>query len=206
MTPKTTTRKPQNKPDFYQTQAVTRHAAVTNYASTAKPSPTPTLFGVSLAPKPAISSNSGASSPITLWGCGRNYMLEPTSAGDSSRATSVDQFPSDALSGIRKRLASLGHRRRRFAGATLFRVRPRGIELHPVTQSHGLYARKKSIGAAGRRGNFAVKQHWIAGFVAGIFCCALHYASPALAQNAIDRVTGSHATRFTSLPGRPAGK
>ena len=29
-------------------QAVTRHAAVTNYASTAGPSPTPTLFGVSL--------------------------------------------------------------------------------------------------------------------------------------------------------------
>jgi hypothetical protein len=29
-------------------QTVTRHAAVTNYASTAKPSPTPTLFGVSL--------------------------------------------------------------------------------------------------------------------------------------------------------------
>jgi hypothetical protein len=29
-------------------QAVTRHAAVTNYASTAEPSPTPTLFGVSL--------------------------------------------------------------------------------------------------------------------------------------------------------------
>jgi hypothetical protein len=41
--------------DFYQMQAVTRHAAVTNYASTAEPSPaepspTPTLFGVSLEP------------------------------------------------------------------------------------------------------------------------------------------------------------
>jgi hypothetical protein len=29
-------------------RAVTRHAAVTNYASTAEPSITPTLFGVSL--------------------------------------------------------------------------------------------------------------------------------------------------------------
>jgi hypothetical protein len=29
-------------------QAGTSHAAVTNYASTAEPSPTPTLFGVSL--------------------------------------------------------------------------------------------------------------------------------------------------------------
>ena len=35
-----------------------------------------------------------------------------------------------------------------------------------------------------------MKQNGIAGFVAGIFCCSLHYASPALAQNAIDRVTG----------------
>jgi allantoinase len=39
-------------------------------------------------------------------------------------------------------------------------------------------------------GTFAVKQNGIAGFVAGIFCCALHYASPVLAQSAIDRVTG----------------
>ena len=46
--PENSTGKPQNKPDFHQTQTVTRHAAVTNYAATAKPSPTPTLFGVSL--------------------------------------------------------------------------------------------------------------------------------------------------------------
>lgn len=35
-----------------------------------------------------------------------------------------------------------------------------------------------------------MKQNGVAGFVAGIFCCALHYASPALAQNAIDPITG----------------
>jgi hypothetical protein len=33
-------------------RAVTRHAAVTNYASTAEPSITPTLFGVSLKAAP----------------------------------------------------------------------------------------------------------------------------------------------------------
>jgi hypothetical protein len=46
--PENNNRKPQYKPNFYQTQTVTRHPAVANYASTAKPSPTPTLFGVSL--------------------------------------------------------------------------------------------------------------------------------------------------------------
>ena len=35
-----------------------------------------------------------------------------------------------------------------------------------------------------------VKRHGITRVVAGIFCCAVHYASPAPAQTAIDRVTG----------------
>jgi hypothetical protein len=53
LTAKTTTGSPNAKPDFYQTQIVTRHAVVTNYASIAKPSPTPALFGVSLAKRAA---------------------------------------------------------------------------------------------------------------------------------------------------------
>src|SRR4051812_24498161 len=47
--PKTTTRTLPRPADFYQMRAVTRPAAVTNYALTAEPSPTPTFFGASLA-------------------------------------------------------------------------------------------------------------------------------------------------------------
>jgi hypothetical protein len=47
--PENSTGKPQNEPHFHQTQTVTGNVAVTNYAAIAKPSPTPTLFGVSLA-------------------------------------------------------------------------------------------------------------------------------------------------------------
>jgi hypothetical protein len=46
--PENSTGKPQNEPDFHQMQTVTRNATVTNYAAAAKPSRTPTLFGVSL--------------------------------------------------------------------------------------------------------------------------------------------------------------
>src|SRR5205085_9165550 len=46
--PKNNNRKPDTNPISTKTQIFTEHATVTNYALATKPSPTPTLFGVSL--------------------------------------------------------------------------------------------------------------------------------------------------------------